>query len=269
MSGNEIMCLHFYDSSNGDPRYALFRDCERCVDHHYKSDKYDVNEFIESIIWSFDMIHKSFKHSHYLLNDKYFYIYENQTRSSMSKFLSTEGNDSHKLILNLLINKYNHWFLKKYPNVGLLMQIDDEDIAQMYKFDQNNQINSGDNCGINLLFTKDTEFSPNSWSLAIDYLVSAESHPDYGYLLMPRSSIAKTSDDTLRQSNSIGLIEPGYRGSLIANVDNLSDATRMKKKGESLSQIVMPNLKTNWIIQRVPRLSKSLRGIGGFGSTGK
>ena len=37
---------------------------------------------------------------------------------------------------------------------------------------------------------------------------------------MPRSSISKTP---LRMSNSVGLIDGGYRGEIMASVDNISD----------------------------------------------
>ncbi len=43
---------------------------------------------------------------------------------------------------------------------------------------------------------------------------------DGGYFLFPRSSISKTP---LRMSNSVGIIDAGYRGHLMAKVDNLSD----------------------------------------------
>jgi len=170
----------------------------------------------------------------------------------------------------MMINYYNPWFLRKNQQIGLLMQIDDDNISKMYKFDSNEQINSGENCGINLLLPSDITVPANARSFAIDYFVSAESSPEHGYWLIPRSSIAKTENDTLRQSNSVGLIDSPYRGHLIGKVDNLSDIKSLtKKKEESIYQLVMYDLKTNWKIQKVPLLSLTARGTAGFGSTGE
>ena len=40
----------------------------------------------------------------------------------------------------------------------------------------------------------------------------------HGYYLYPRSSIVKTG---LRLANSVGIIDAGYRGEIIAVVDNI------------------------------------------------
>ena len=48
--------------------------------------------------------------------------------------------------------------------------------------------------------------------------IACETDDGRPYLLMPRSSIAKTP---LRLCNSIGLIDGGYRGEIMAVVDNI------------------------------------------------
>jgi len=90
----------------------------------------------------------------------------------------------------------------------------------------------------------------------------------YGYQLYPRSSISKTK---LRLANSVGIIDPNYRGYLIAAVDNISDKTQHISKGERLFQLVFVQLTkpTNVEIIREDQLSTTERGTGGFGSTGK
>jgi dUTP pyrophosphatase len=205
----------------------------------------------------------------YLLNDKHLTIWWKKLRLPIFEYLNNKYDPLSPLLINELIYGYNVWFLKKNTKIGLLMQINDKELEKLYKFDENGQICSGENCGINLLIPSDLTVSRNERSAAIDYQVCAESNPDHGYLIMPRSSIAKTSQDTLRQSNCLGLIDPGYRGHLIAKVDNLSDVEIKKKRGESISQLVMFDFKTNWRIQLVPKLGHSSRGTGGFGSTGK
>jgi dUTP pyrophosphatase len=86
------------------------------------------------------------------------------------------------------------------------------------------------------------------------------------YLLVPRSSIVKTP---FRMSNSIGIIDAGYRGNIMAYVDKINNISGIIQENERLFQIVLPNLKPIDRIEIVDELSSSSRGTGGFGSTGK
>ena len=88
------------------------------------------------------------------------------------------------------------------------------------------------------------------------------------YFLYPRSSISKTP---FRMANSVGIIDSGYRGPLKAVVD-------IKYKGEEpveieegsrLFQICAPGLHRINDIQLVDSLDETIRGEGGFGSTGR
>ena len=85
-----------------------------------------------------------------------------------------------------------------------------------------------------------------------------------GYWLIPRSSITKTP---LRMANSIGVIDIGYRGDIMAKVDNIKNEEYHIEKGTRLFQIVAP---THSPIKFtvVKELSETSRGVGGFGSTG-
>lgn len=91
-----------------------------------------------------------------------------------------------------------------------------------------------------------------------------------GYYLYPRSSMG--SKTPLRLSNSIGLIDSGYRGDLIAVVDNLG-GTYEVTKGMRLVQICPSDLRYPiypCIVTSEEMLSfKTTRGKGGFGSTGR
>jgi len=85
------------------------------------------------------------------------------------------------------------------------------------------------------------------------------------YLMLPRSSLSKTP---LRLANSVGLIDAGYRGTLLAAVDvqachTVADKTR-------LFQIASPDLLPFDQILIVPEIpgGPTIRGTGGFGSTG-
>lgn len=86
------------------------------------------------------------------------------------------------------------------------------------------------------------------------------------YYLYPRSSISKTN---LRLANSLGIIDSGYRGPIIGVFDIIDDF--YLDKYSRLLQICAPNLgpiKIN-IVSSLKDLGFTLRGSGGFGSTGK
>ena len=88
----------------------------------------------------------------------------------------------------------------------------------------------------------------------------------YPYYLYPRSSISKTP---LMMANSVGIIDKGYRGSIMAKVRNLSplDSEYKIEPGTRLFQICSPDL-SPIRVKVVNELSISSRGEGGFGSTG-
>ena len=85
-----------------------------------------------------------------------------------------------------------------------------------------------------------------------------------GYFLAPRSSISKTP---LRMSNSMGIIDAGYRGELIAVCDNISDQPYGIEKGVRLFQILNTDLVSFKEVIISENLSDTSRGSGGFGST--
>ena len=84
------------------------------------------------------------------------------------------------------------------------------------------------------------------------------------YMVLPRSSIIKTP---LRMSNSIGIMDAGYRGNFMVPIDNLSDEEFVIEKHTRLFQVISSNL-NNIDVKIVNKLSASQRGSGGFGSTG-
>tara|TARA_Y100000994_G_scaffold235308_1_gene224844 strand:+ start:678 stop:1115 length:438 start_codon:yes stop_codon:yes gene_type:complete len=95
--------------------------------------------------------------------------------------------------------------------------------------------------------------------------MACESENNQPYLLMPRSSIAKTP---LRLCNSIGLIDGGYRGEIMAAVDNIKTEDYSVEPNQRLFQLVAMNGEPI-AFEIVDELSDSTRGDGGFGSTGK
>lgn len=88
----------------------------------------------------------------------------------------------------------------------------------------------------------------------------------YVGLLAPRSSICKT---TLRLSNSIGILDPDYRGEVTFVFDRVGfEPMPEYKAGERIGQlIVVKSLDFEFVEQE--QLSQTGRGAGGYGSTGK
>ena len=90
------------------------------------------------------------------------------------------------------------------------------------------------------------------------------------YYMYPRSSIYKTP---FRLANNVGIIDSGYRGFLGGVFDVLDDHTNeyiVCDKFTRMLQICSPTLEPFKIIMVTDdgQLGQTLRGTGGFGSTG-
>ena len=130
-------------------------------------------------------------------------------------------------------------------------------------YQKHGHFHDGD-AGLDLYILENLIFKPNDTKL-IKLGISCEPLDGKAYYLMPRSSISKTP---LRMSNSIGLIDGGYRGEIMASCDNIKDYTYEVKKGQRLFQLVSSD--SSPITYSLKKeLSESSRGSGGFGSTGK
>ena len=136
-----------------------------------------------------------------------------------------------------------------------------KEIFSMYK--HHSHFHQGD-AGLDLFIIENQTIEPGS-STRIHLGISCENIDARPYLLMPRSSISKTP---IRLSNSVGLIDAGYRGEIMAAVDNIKEYSHNIEKGQRLFQLVSM---TGEAIRfdLVETLSDSSRGEGGFGSTGK
>ena len=104
--------------------------------------------------------------------------------------------------------------------------------------------------------------------------MSASAKPT-GYYLYPRSSIVKTP---FRLANSVGIIDSGYRGEIMAVVDNINSNShdisvcleRYMPEMSRMFQICSPPLQPFMvrIVDTEEELGSTERGGGGFGSTG-
>jgi dUTP pyrophosphatase len=86
------------------------------------------------------------------------------------------------------------------------------------------------------------------------------------YYLYPRSSIVNTP---FRLANSVGIIDAGYRGHIIAALDCVSENPFEIKQFTRLVQICAPNLSPVRLQLHDKLDEPTERGTGGFGSTGK
>jgi dUTP pyrophosphatase len=112
---------------------------------------------------------------------------------------------------------------------------------------------------------EDTDLNAHTYGNKIRTGVHIQLPEGWLAMILPRSSIgAKTP---FRLSNSVGLIDSGYRGELGVLYDNTSDTNSFIRKGDRIAQLlVMPSYRFKAEI--VESLEDSDRGTGGFGSTG-
>ena len=130
-------------------------------------------------------------------------------------------------------------------------------------YSNHNHFHEGD-AGLDLYALEEIEFNPGETKL-IKFGISCEPSDGKAYYLLPRSSISKTP---LRMSNSIGLIDGGYRGEIMAVCDNIKDYEYKLESGTRLFQIVSSD--SSPITYEIKdELTSTSRGSGGFGSTGQ
>ena len=135
------------------------------------------------------------------------------------------------------------------------------DLAKKY-YSKHNHFHKGD-AGLDLYILKDQTIKAGE-TVKIKLGISCENIDGKGYLLFPRSSISKTP---LRLANSIGLIDWGYRGEIMAVCDNIKDYDFSISKGDRLFQIVSSDM-SSIEFEIANELSVTTRVSGGFGSTG-
>jgi dUTP pyrophosphatase len=93
-------------------------------------------------------------------------------------------------------------------------------------------------------------------------MINIETNTLTGYYLVPRSSISNTY---FQMANSVGIIDAGYRGNIMAKVRNFN-ALYTIKAGDKIFQICAADLK-QIKVEVVLNLTETSRGSGGFGST--
>ena len=158
-------------------------------------------------------------------------------------------------------NRYNWFTESEQPSITLRATLTDPGARELY----GERSNYGTDSGFDLYVPADITVAPGE-TATIDHRIVCEPQFPGGYYLYPRSSISKTP---LRLANSVGIIDSGYRGSIMAKVDNRGTEPFTVKRGERLFQLCHPSLLplTVRLVESVNTATE--RGAGGFGSTTK
>jgi dUTP pyrophosphatase len=121
-----------------------------------------------------------------------------------------------------------------------------------------------EDAGMDLCAVEAVSFAPGETKLVPTGL-AIELPPGYEAQIRPRSGLALKYSITL--PNSPATIDPGYRGEIRVIVQNLGRDVFTVEPGERIAQMVVARYEAvEW---EEGDLSDSLRGEGGFGSSGR
>ena len=127
-----------------------------------------------------------------------------------------------------------------------------------------------ENAGFDLYVPREVVFAPGERklvSMEVKAVVEGLFRSSHAYWMAPRSSMSKTG---LMLLNSMGIIDKGYRGELMAFLWNTTNETVTVTKGQRLVQLLTPCLGDWNRAQLVSSLgAPTQRGEGGFGSSGR
>ena len=117
------------------------------------------------------------------------------------------------------------------------------------------------------LYNLDTEVTVEAHSTVLIHTGLALEIPEgYCGLIFARSGLATKRG--LAPANKVGVIDADYRGEIMVALHNHSDVPVTVEAGERVAQLaIVPFLKAEFC--ECDELSDTVRGAGGFGSTGK
>ena len=119
--------------------------------------------------------------------------------------------------------------------------------------------------GLDLLSAADCTIEPGARALVPTGIAVAIPEGFAGFV-QPRSG--RALKDGLSFANTPGLIEAHYRGEIKVIAVNLDPATPIRiTRGEKIAQLVIQRVE-RVVLEEVAELDETVRGEGGFGSTG-
>ena len=124
--------------------------------------------------------------------------------------------------------------------------------------------------GVDLINNGETVvIEPNGGTAVLGTGVHVEIPVGYWGLLAARSSLGFKSTTLL--TNSIGVIDSTYRGEIKARLINLGTEPVTIERGDRFCQLIITNCYLgNWhSVDKLDALSETVRGQGGFGSSGR
>ena len=114
------------------------------------------------------------------------------------------------------------------------------------------------------LCESDIEILPHQ-TVLIHTGISMEIPEGYGGFIFARSGLA--SKRNLAPANKVGVVDSDYRGEVMVALHNHGEVPQTISNGERIAQMcIMPYAAANFI--ECDMLSDTVRGVGGFGSTG-
>lgn len=113
------------------------------------------------------------------------------------------------------------------------------------------------------LYVRDVKIGKKQLTFYLGFKM--EIPPGYVAKIYPRSSVSKIG---IRLSNSVGIIDPDYRGEIMAVFDIIDPTKLFYTKGERCCQMRIEKDTPIEIILTNEELSETKRGSGGYGSTG-
>ena len=109
------------------------------------------------------------------------------------------------------------------------------------------------------------EIAPKQ-TLMINTGVAMEIPEGYWGGIFARSGLS--TKEGLRPANCVGVVDADYRGPICVALHNDSEVVRTVTPGQKVAQmVVVPFLAVEFV--EVAELSDTVRGVGGFGATGK
>ena len=106
----------------------------------------------------------------------------------------------------------------------------------------------------------------NAWQLVPTGIAIYLNDPCYAAMILPRSGLGHKHGIVL--GNLVGLIDSDYQGQLMVSAWNRSDVPFTIEPMERIAQLVIvPVVQAQFNV--VTQFPGSLRGVGGYGSTGK
>ena len=124
---------------------------------------------------------------------------------------------------------------------------------------------ASEDAGMDLFAAEETELQPGEWK-SVRTGISIEIPEGYEGQVRPRSGLARRHGLTLL--NSPGTIDPGYRGEVQVMLINFGPVPYRVRNGDRIAQLIIgPYAGVQW--ELAESLDGSVRGPGGFGSTGR